>query len=78
MATVEQILAAVGGKLSRDGKSVVVSYGNDGYARLIPDYVIVAEGQVPAAKIKMACNRRKGGRAAELRERLAAAGIRAC
>ena len=41
MATVEQILSAVGGKVSRDGQSVVVSYGNDGYARLVPDYVIV-------------------------------------
>jgi hypothetical protein len=78
MATVEQIFSAVGGKVSRDGQSVVVGYGNDGYARLTPDYVIVDGQHLPAAEIKMACRTRKGGRAAELRERLAAAGIRAC
>ena len=74
--SIEQIIAATGGKESRDGKSVVVGYGPLGYLRVTPDYAIESGEERPAARIEGKLSRRNGARHAELRAALEAAGIR--
>ena len=74
--TIEQIIAATGGKESRDGKSVVVGYGPIGYLRITPDYAIESGEERPAARVEGKLSRRNGARHAELRAALEAAGIR--
>ena len=61
------------GKLSRDGKSVVLSYGDDGYIRVTP----VAGPDGGHAKVAASLARRAGGRCEAVRDRLRAAGIAA-
>jgi hypothetical protein len=75
LATFDQIIDATGGQMSRDGQSVVVSYGPLGYLRLTPAYVVIDGAEVPAALITGKLTRRDGALQAELRAKLRAAGI---
>lgn len=88
--TLDQIAAAVGGKPSRDGRAIILSYGADGYLRIEPatvtaggELVRCADGvtrpvggtERPAARIVGQIARRNGATQQELRDRLRAAGI---
>lgn len=75
--TLDTIIAAVGGRPSKDGQNVVVSYGSNGYLRLYPSTVIMSheQGEVAAVRIDGKLARQNGGSQAELRAKLRAAGI---
>jgi hypothetical protein len=73
--TVDAIAAVFpkSGKPSRDGASVVISYGEDGYIRVTP----VSGPNGGHAKVAASLTRRAGGRCEAVRARLNAAGISA-
>jgi len=73
--TIETLCDAADGKPSRDAKTVVVSYGSNGYARLIPSWVCFGDREVPAAEIEMNVRGRKGGLRNDLAAKLRSAGI---
>lgn len=75
--TLETIAQASGGKLARDGQSVVVSYGSNGYLRLFPS-VVWADGtrnEIPAVRIDGKLTSGNGGAKEALRAKLRAAGL---
>ncbi len=73
--TLDTIIAATGGHLSRDGKGVIVSYGTNGDLALSPSTIIREGREMPAVRIDGKLHRRNGGLQAELRARLRAAGL---
>lgn len=76
--TLDTLMQVSGGKLSRDGQSVVVSYGPLGYLRLTPDTVGLGtpdNPERPAVHIAGRLVKANGARQAELRERFRGAGI---
>lgn len=73
--TLDQLVEATGGKLSRDGESVVVGYGSIGYLRVLPDWVIVDGQEIPAARIDGRLRAANGAKHSDLRDRLRAADI---
>ena len=73
--TPETLAEVTGGQVARDGETVVVGYGPIGYLRLSPTTSIVDGVEVPAARIDGRLTRGNGGHHADLRARLAAAGI---
>lgn len=73
--TLQQIIDAVGGKPSRDGRSVVVGYGAYGYLRLYPSVVTLGGPEIPAVRIDGELSRGNGGAQSALRAKIRAAGI---
>jgi len=74
--TLQQIIDAVGGKPSRDGRSVVVGYGADGYLRLYPSSVTLGGPEIiPAVRIDGELSRGNGGAQSVLRAKIRAAGM---
>jgi hypothetical protein len=75
-ATLAILATLPNAKLSRDEKTVVVSYGSNGYLRLVPSYQVEGDEKVPAAEIEGRLSRRDGGTQAELRAAIRELGIR--
>lgn len=71
---ISDIIGRIGGKESRDGKSVIVGYGGAGYARLTPDYVIRDGQELPAVTIEIGSSVGRGAKKAEMRRKVEAAG----
>jgi hypothetical protein len=76
--SLDMIIGAVGGQLSRDGESVVVSYGRNGFVRLVPNEVILNGEPRPAATITAEVRGRRGGIRSDIADKLRAAGIYPC
>lgn len=88
--SIQTIIAAVGGKPSKDGKAVIKGYGDVGFLRLSPDTAIVGgewikddqgitrcvgQTEVPAVRIEGRLSQRNGGSQSALRDQLRAAGL---
>ena len=74
--TIDTVIAALGGKPSRDGKSVVLSMGGNGYVRVTPDYIILDGKELPAVALDGSDVRRGKGRIlSDLRDKARAAGL---
>lgn len=73
--TLQQIIDATDGKLSRDGETVVVSYGSLGYLRLSPSMIIRDGIELPAVQIDGRLSARNGGLQGELRAKIRAADL---
>lgn len=73
----EQAMNAVGNsaKLSRDGSSVVVSYGNIGFLRLVPTSYTVGGRDVEGLQVVGRLVARNGAHHADLLAKLRAASI---
>jgi hypothetical protein len=69
------IIAAVGGKISRDGQNVVIGYGSNGFLRLYPSTITLGGPDLPAVRIDGKLISGNGGAQATLRAKLRTAGL---
>lgn len=74
----EHLAGVARGRVSRDEETVIVGYGPLGFLTLRPCLTWSGGVARPSAEITGKLSRNNGGRQAELRERLRAAGIEPC